>query len=82
MDGGRQEGRGREIALDIARGLAFLHQMQLVHFDVKSPNGGQLLLRRVVTMWCRANLPDCFYSWLPSFDAAGRWCSRYSARVQ
>jgi hypothetical protein len=43
MDGGRQEGRGREIALDIARGLAFLHQMQLIHFDVKSPNGAQLL---------------------------------------
>lgn len=42
-DSGRQEGRGRKIALDIARGLAFLHQMQLIHFDVKSPNGTHLL---------------------------------------
>ena len=57
MDGGRQEGRGRKIALDIARGLAFLHQMQLIHFDVKSPNGEQVLRWAVIQHAYRALAP-------------------------
>ncbi|KAK9804917.1 hypothetical protein WJX72_011872 [[Myrmecia] bisecta] len=31
-------GMGRRIALDIARGLHFLHSRRIVHFDLKSPN--------------------------------------------
>lgn len=34
-------GLGRAIALDIAKGLAFLHDRQVVHLDLKSPNGGE-----------------------------------------
>ena len=31
--------RGQDIALDIARGLQYLHEkMEIVHLDVKSPN--------------------------------------------
>ena len=30
--------RGRRIAADVARGLAFLHGRRIVHFDLKSPN--------------------------------------------
>lgn len=30
--------RGRKIALDIAKGLVFLHSRRIVHFDLKSPN--------------------------------------------
>lgn len=29
---------GRNIALDVARGLHFLHNHQVVHFDLKSHN--------------------------------------------
>lgn len=36
--GGGEPGLGRQIALDIARGLHFLHRHQVVHFDLKSPN--------------------------------------------
>jgi len=37
--GGRPApGLGKEIALDIAKGLAFLHDHQVVHLDLKSPN--------------------------------------------
>lgn len=32
-------GLGKAIALDIARGLAFLHSQHIVHLDLKSPNG-------------------------------------------
>ncbi len=39
-----------QIALDVARGLVFLHSRRVVHFDLKSPNillarwaGGQVL---------------------------------------
>ncbi len=31
-------GHGRQIALDVARGLHFLHRHFVVHFDLKSPN--------------------------------------------
>lgn len=37
-DGSRREGEGHMLALDIARGLAFLHAMQIIHFDLKTPN--------------------------------------------
>jgi serine/threonine protein kinase len=30
--------RGRKIALDVAKGLVFLHSRRIVHFDLKSPN--------------------------------------------
>ena len=30
--------RGRRIAIDIAKGLVFLHSRRIVHFDLKSPN--------------------------------------------
>ncbi len=30
--------RGRRVAADVARGLAFLHARRIVHFDLKSPN--------------------------------------------
>ena len=32
-------GKGKQIALDVARGLAFLHSQHVVHLDLKSPNG-------------------------------------------
>jgi serine/threonine protein kinase len=32
------ECRGQAIALDIARGLTYLHSRSIVHLDVKSPN--------------------------------------------
>ncbi len=35
----RLPGLGKNIALDIARGLAFLHSQHIVHLDLKSPNG-------------------------------------------
>lgn len=38
-DSSRLEGLGHTLALDIARGLAFLHAMQIIHFDLKTPNG-------------------------------------------
>ena len=31
-------GLGRRIALDVARGLHFLHSRKIVHFDLKSAN--------------------------------------------
>jgi serine/threonine protein kinase len=30
--------RGSKIALDIAKGLIYLHSMQIAHLDLKSPN--------------------------------------------
>ncbi|GAB4814550.1 hypothetical protein N2152v2_001596 [Parachlorella kessleri] len=30
--------RGRKIALDVAKGLVFLHSKRIIHFDLKSPN--------------------------------------------
>ena len=30
--------RGRKIAIDVAKGLCFLHARRIVHFDLKSPN--------------------------------------------
>lgn len=33
---GCRYGRGRSIALDIARGLAFLHAHGVIHSDIKS----------------------------------------------
>jgi hypothetical protein len=30
--------RGRKIAIDVAKGLCFLHSRRIVHFDLKSPN--------------------------------------------
>lgn len=30
--------RGRKIALDVARGLVYLHSKRVIHFDMKSPN--------------------------------------------
>lgn len=41
--GRRQPGLGKAIALDIARGLAFLHARHVVHLDLKSPNGERCL---------------------------------------
>ena len=35
----RTPGLAQKIALDIARGLQFLHQRHIVHLDLKSPNG-------------------------------------------
>ncbi|KAL0034790.1 hypothetical protein WJX77_007383 [Trebouxia sp. C0004] len=37
-DGPRLAGLGRRIALDVARGLHFLHSRKIVHFDLKSAN--------------------------------------------
>ena len=31
-------GMGKRIALDVARGLYFLHSHRIIHFDVKTPN--------------------------------------------
>ena len=31
-------GVGKRIALDVARGLYFLHSHRIIHFDVKTPN--------------------------------------------
>lgn len=36
--GPHQLGKGRSIALGIAKGLAFLHSQHVVHLDLKSPN--------------------------------------------
>lgn len=33
-------GKGKQIALDVARGLEYLHSQHVVHLDLKSPNGG------------------------------------------
>jgi hypothetical protein len=41
-DGGPILGKGKQITLDIARGLAFLHEQHIVHLDMKSPNGARL----------------------------------------
>jgi serine/threonine protein kinase len=30
--------RGKKIALDVARGLYFMHERKLIHFDIKSLN--------------------------------------------
>lgn len=30
--------RGRKIAIDVAKGLAYLHYRRIIHFDLKSPN--------------------------------------------
>ncbi|KAL3148045.1 protein kinase activity protein [Trebouxia sp. C0009 RCD-2024] len=38
QQGSRQVGMGRRIALDVARGLHFLHSRKIVHFDLKSAN--------------------------------------------
>jgi len=38
----RQPGLGKQIALDVARGLEFLHTQHIVHLDLKSPNGAAL----------------------------------------
>lgn len=37
-------GKGKQIALDVARGLAFLHSQHVVHLDLKSPNGARRLI--------------------------------------
>ena len=37
-NGTRTPGLGRRIALDVARGLHFLHSRRVVHFDLKSAN--------------------------------------------
>ena len=37
-DGTQTPGLGRRIALDVARGLHFLHSRKIVHFDLKSAN--------------------------------------------
>lgn len=37
-DGTQTPALGRRIALDVARGLHFLHSRRLVHFDLKSAN--------------------------------------------
>jgi serine/threonine protein kinase len=39
-----------QVALDVARGLVFLHSRRIVHFDLKSPN---VLLTRCVPHDCR-----------------------------
>ena len=36
---------GRAIALDIARGLTFLHSNNIAHMDLKTPNGAGAKLR-------------------------------------
>lgn len=38
----RTPGLGKQIAVDIARGLQFLHERHIVHLDLKSPNGASL----------------------------------------
>ena len=38
QQGIQQVGMGRRIALDVARGLHFLHSNKIVHFDLKSAN--------------------------------------------
>jgi len=31
-------GMGKRIALDVARGMYFLHSHRIIHFDIKTPN--------------------------------------------
>ncbi|KAL3140780.1 protein kinase activity protein [Trebouxia sp. C0010 RCD-2024] len=38
VNGTKSPGMGRRIALDVARGLHFLHSRKIVHFDLKSAN--------------------------------------------
>jgi hypothetical protein len=57
-DGGqRQLGLGKAIALDVARGLAFLHQRHIVHLDLKSPNG--MTLTAAIGITCLSLLIKC-----------------------
>ncbi len=37
-------GVGRKIALDVARGLTFLHSNRIAHMDLKTLNGARLTL--------------------------------------
>ena len=49
-------GKGKQIALDVARGLAFLHSQHVVHLDLKSPNGARRLVTRSPgRRWMHAN---------------------------
>ena len=55
-------GMGRKIALDVARGLTFLHTNRIAHMDLKTPNGAPcscllLLVGHILTSVPRAGLP-------------------------
>ena len=57
-------GMGRKIALDVARGLTFLHSNRIAHMDLKTPNGA--LHSRVLLLaenLCHLRSPAVTYQW-------------------
>jgi len=46
---------GRAIALDIARGLTFLHSNNIAHMDLKTPNGALPMHALCAALRCAAS---------------------------
>lgn len=47
--------RGRQVALDIVRGILFMHSKSMIHLDLKSSNGMSQLL--TLALHCKPWLP-------------------------
>ena len=63
--------RGHQVALDLARGLAHLHQQNIVHLDIKSGVGSAKLLLSL-SVW----LPTISFAVQPTF------CWTYEGRAK